>query len=257
MPERKNYKMLPFPRERGVIADAGWLDARRHLVYGLLETDVTCVRRFIRERKADGENLSFTGFIVKCLAKAIETHPMTHAFRDWLGRLIIFDDVDVVTMIETEKNGVALPHIIRAANRKSFQEISAEIHAIQSRPMQSEQKRGINRLAPYAPGLLRRAFFRVLLKNPFWVRKFTGTTILTSVGMFGKGTAWGIAFLPWYTTGVTVGGIAEKPAWIGGRVEPREYLSVTLTFDHDIVDGAPAARFANTFKEYVESGYGS
>src|SRR6266508_3739292 len=126
MSDTKGFKVVSFSRDRGVITDAGWLDSRRHLVYGLLEIDVTCVRQSIRERKATGENLSFTGFIVKCLAQAIETHPMSHAFRDWLGRLVIFDDVDVVTMIETEKDGVALPHIVRAANRKSFQEISAE-----------------------------------------------------------------------------------------------------------------------------------
>jgi len=249
-----SFTVLPFPRQRGVIVDAGWLDARRHLVYGLLEIDVTRARQYIRARKAEGDNLSFTAFIVKCLADAVKSHPMAHALRDWRGRLVIFDDVDVVTMIETEKNGVALPHVVRGANRKSFQEISAEIRAIQARPRRSEQTHGINKLGPYMPGFLRRLFFSILLKNPFWIQKFTGTTILTSVGMFGKGSAWGIAFLPWYSMGVTVGGIAEKPAWLQGKVEPREYLSVTLTFDHDVVDGAPAARFGNTFKELVEAG---
>lgn len=36
----------------------------------------------------------------------------------------------------------------------------------------------------------------------------------------------------------------------------REYLNVTLDFDHDIVDGAPAARFGQRFRELVESGHG-
>ncbi len=36
----------------------------------------------------------------------------------------------------------------------------------------------------------------------------------------------------------------------------REYPSVTVCFDHDIIDGAPAARFAQRFKELIESGYG-
>ena len=43
---------------------------------------------------------------------------------------------------------------------------------------------------------------------------------------------------------VALGGIAQKPGVVDGRVEIREYLSVTLSFDHDILDGAPAARFA-------------
>jgi pyruvate/2-oxoglutarate dehydrogenase complex dihydrolipoamide acyltransferase (E2) component len=43
---------------------------------------------------------------------------------------------------------------------------------------------------------------------------------------------------------------------VDGRIEIREYLCMTLCFDHDVVDGAPAARFTARFKELVESGYG-
>ena len=40
------------------------------------------------------------------------------------------------------------------------------------------------------------------------------------------------------------------------RIEIREYLSLTVSFDHDIIDGAPAARFTERFKDLIESGYG-
>ncbi|MFN2167693.1 MAG: 2-oxo acid dehydrogenase subunit E2, partial [Anaerolineae bacterium] len=36
----------------------------------------------------------------------------------------------------------------------------------------------------------------------------------------------------------------------------REFLSLTMSFDHDIVDGAPAARFARRFTELLEQGWG-
>ena len=41
-----------------------------------------------------------------------------------------------------------------------------------------------------------------------------------------------------------------------GDLEAHEHLCLTLSFDHDIVDGAPAARFAQHLKELLESGYG-
>lgn len=41
-----------------------------------------------------------------------------------------------------------------------------------------------------------------------------------------------------------------------GRIEIREYLSLTLSFNHDVIDGAPAARFAQRLKELIESAYG-
>jgi pyruvate/2-oxoglutarate dehydrogenase complex dihydrolipoamide acyltransferase (E2) component len=59
-----------------------------------------------------------------------------------------------------------------------------------------------------------------------------------------------------HTLDVALGGIAEKPGVIDGRIEIREYLCLTLCFDHDIIDGAPAARFTQRFKELIESGYG-
>jgi hypothetical protein len=36
----------------------------------------------------------------------------------------------------------------------------------------------------------------------------------------------------------------------------REILSLTLVFDHDVIDGAPAARFTHRLVELIESGYG-
>lgn len=51
---------------------------------------------------------------------------------------------------------------------------------------------------------------------------------------------------------MTVGGLAQKPGVHEGQIAIREYLSLTLSFDHDIVDGAPAARFAKDFKELLE-----
>ena len=50
--------------------------------------------------------------------------------------------------------------------------------------------------------------------------------------------------------------MAWKPAVIEGRIEPREILNLTVMFDHDVVDGAPATRFVKRLVELIESGYG-
>jgi pyruvate/2-oxoglutarate dehydrogenase complex dihydrolipoamide acyltransferase (E2) component len=73
--------------------------------------------------------------------------------------------------------------------------------------------------------------------------------------MFGEGGGWGIPLVP-ATLMLTLGGIAEKPGIVDGRIEPREYLSLTISLDHDIIDGAPAARFAARLKALIECGYG-
>jgi pyruvate/2-oxoglutarate dehydrogenase complex dihydrolipoamide acyltransferase (E2) component len=55
---------------------------------------------------------------------------------------------------------------------------------------------------------------------------------------------------------LTLGGICEKPGVENHRVEVREYLSVTVSFDHDVIDGAPAARFTQRLRKLIESGFG-
>jgi pyruvate/2-oxoglutarate dehydrogenase complex dihydrolipoamide acyltransferase (E2) component len=237
--------------------DAGRLGRRRHIVHGLLELDVTEARRHIRAHKIEtGETLSFTAFVIACLAKAVDTNKEVHAYLDLWNRLVIFDDVNVNTMIETQSGGqkVPIPHIIKAANRRTFREIHEEIRAVQARPASSGESRFMRWFLPL-PWFVRRFFYWVVTKNPHLSRDYASSVMVTAVGMFGKGGGWGIPVANFALT-VTLGGIAEKPGVVDGRVEVREYLHVTLSFDHDVIDGAPAARFARQFSQLVESGYG-
>ena len=252
------FHVLPFPRERQVVVDSLEIGARRHIVHGLLEVDVTKARQLIRAHQAKtGETLSFTAFIVACTARALDAHKSVQAYRDWRNRLIVFDDVDVVVMIEATVDRVAIPHIVRAANTKSFRAIHDEIRAVQSKPTRSAQESGrLARLGWIVPSFVRKFFIRLFMRNPQWMKNFGGTVVITSVGMFGRGGGWGVGMLPMHTLGLTLGGIVEKPGVVDGRIEIREYLDLTISVDHDIVDGAPAARFARALVELIERGYG-
>lgn len=251
---RPSFEVRPFPRERHDVVDALEVGVRRHMVHALLELDVTRARERIRERGAtEGERLSFTAFVVASLARAIEADKRLHAYRDWRGRLVLFDEVDVVTLVESEVDGVAIPHVIRAANRRSVHEIHREIRRIQVEPAASAQRSGaLMRLSRVVPGVLRRLFLRVLRREPRWLKRTAGTTLVTAVGMFGMGGGWVVGIVPLHTLALTVGGITRKPGVVDGRVEVREYLALTASIDHDIVDGAPAARFAKRLREIVE-----
>jgi pyruvate/2-oxoglutarate dehydrogenase complex dihydrolipoamide acyltransferase (E2) component len=248
------FEVRPFPRARHDIVDALEVGVRRHMVHALLELDVTEARRHLRDRDAaPGERLSFTAFLVASLARAIDADRRLHACRDWRGRLVLFDEVDVVTLIESEVDAVAIPHVIRAANRRTVVDIHVEIRRVQAEPASSAQRSGmLARLSAFVPGLVRRLFLRALRRSPRWLKRTAGTTLVTSVGMFGAGGGWAVGIVPLHTLCLTVGGVTVKPGVVDGRVEPRELLAVTVTFDHDVVDGAPAARFARRLREVVE-----
>ncbi len=87
-------------------------------------------------------------------------------------------------------------------------------------------------------------------------KNLAGTVGLTAVGMFGKGAGWGILPANAHPLWMTVGGIGEKPGVVDGHIAIRDYLSLTISFDHNIIDGAPAARFTERLKDLIESGYG-
>jgi len=50
---------------------------------------------------------------------------------------------------------------------------------------------------------------------------------------------------------ITVGGLATKPCYVDGRLQARELLDLTISVDHAVIDGAPAARFARRLSELI------
>ena len=253
--EEREFDLRRFPPEREIVVDAGYLAGGRHIIYALFEVDVSDARQMINELSiAAGQKISFTAFIVASFAQAIKANPQAHSFLDWRRRLVTFHDVDVVTMIESESGAVAIPHIIRSANRKTVLKISDEIRYIQARPRSSPQAGRLVKSAPRLPRFVRLLFFRILKLNPSRLKQLAGTVVVTSVGMFGRGGGWGIGFLPTHNLGITVGGISQKPGVKDGDILVREILNLTISFDHDIIDGAPAARFANTLTGIIENG---
>lgn len=256
-PLNDDYEIQPFPRSRQLLLDAGWNARRRHMIHGFLELDVTVPRERIRQHEArTGERLSFTAFIAACLGQAVDADRSVQAYRDWRNRLVIFDEVDATLGVEVEHEGRKIPmmHILRGINRRTCFELHQEVRSVQSNPGRS-QGMGFIRYFPYLPAFVRRLAYLIVERNPRWMKRTGGTVGLTSVGMFGTRSGWGLG-MPIHSLAVMVGGIAQKPGVVEGRIEAREYLDLTLSFDHNVVDGAPAARFAQRFAELVESGYG-
>ena len=254
------FRVVRLARAQQQMDDWLTVAARRHTMHALLELDVTDSRRRIRERRAEtGEPLTFTAFIVACLARAIDEDKTLHAHRRG-NELVLFDDVDVTVAVEHTVEGakIPLPHIVRAANRKSTAQISREIGDARAGELPYALARRALPLWLVVPGPIRRLVWSRWLADPWRRKRLTGTTFVSAVGMFGKGTAWGIPQAQNYTLGLTVGGIARKPGVVGTddgeRIEPREFLSLTLSIDHGIVEGAPAARFTKRLKELIEGG---
>jgi pyruvate/2-oxoglutarate dehydrogenase complex dihydrolipoamide acyltransferase (E2) component len=235
----------------------------RHWIYGLIEVDVTLSRRLIKEYEARSEEeLSFTGFLTYCLARAVDEDKQVHSYLKGWRQLVIFEDVDVLLMIERQMGEIRAPmgHVVRAADRKSYMEINQEIRAVQNRPV--PPNKGVPPLMkrlmqlPWPFPRLFISLIRIYMRlNPEGMAAKGGTVGITAVGMFGEHSGWGIT-PNGHTLDLIVGSISRKPAIVEERIEPREILNLTVVFDHDVVDGAPAARFVERLLDLIESGAG-
>jgi pyruvate/2-oxoglutarate dehydrogenase complex dihydrolipoamide acyltransferase (E2) component len=258
-----SYRVVEIPparRNTHNYLDLYWW---KHSIYALLEVDVTAARQFIEEYEAQtGEALSFTGYLAFCLGRAVDEDKSVQAYPKGRKHLVIFDDVDVFLPVERLLGAAhaAIPYIIRGANNKSYLEIHREIRAFQTQPVQpGGGMPAAFRILMSAPWPLPRLFIRLIRavsrRDPTRSVTAAGTVGVTALGMAGRGEGWGLAPAG-QSVLLIVGGIARKPAVIEERVEPRHMLDLTVAFDHDVVDGAPAARFVKRLVELIESGYG-
>lgn len=263
MAKDKGYRTISMSPGRRMQADGVRSGTIQGAIHGLIEVDVTRARQLIREHQArTGERLSFTAFAIACLARAVAENPRVQAYRDWRNRLVVFDDVDVNAMVEGDAGDgekVVMALFIRAANKKTLRQIHEDIRAFQKQETTRSFFK-VMRLLMALPGPVRRAFYASVSRSPHMHKKGLGTVAMSSVGMFGgpgRGSVggWGIP-VSHHTLAVTLGGIGCRQVLVDAVPQEREFLCVTISVDHAIVDGAPAARFAARFRELLESAYG-
>ncbi|GAA0927749.1 hypothetical protein GCM10009554_08860 [Kribbella koreensis] len=255
--KRAAERIVKVPWVRRLVIDAGRASRRRHSIHGLFEVDVTAARKALRTQLRDtGEQMSFTAFVVSCVARAVAAEPAVQAYRNLRGREVIFSQVDVGLPVEVELDGVpfAFTHVLRDAGRRSVRELHDEIRAVHADPNRSPSVRKSNWARAYLllPAFVRTGLLGALHRFPHRQRAIAGTVGVSAVGMFAGGGGWGIGF-QLHTLAVVVGGITVRPVLAGGRLVDREWLQLTVSVDHDVVDGAPAARFVNRLRALLSA----
>ena len=275
------YEELPYPIWRKLGEDTVRLGKARHHIPVLLEVDVTEAKAALARRKQQGgPDVSFTAWAVKCIALAASEHRRVHAVRRrgpgglGRGRLVLFRDVDVSLAVyrrpagDEEGERIPMPFVVRKVNEKGLEELAEEIREAQSRPLTEEQQwmdpatdvppPWAARLGLAAPRQLRDwLFWNRLLGDPLRVKKTMGTVMVTSLPLTSKsgGGAWGIP-VGFHPLAVALGAVGRRPGLVGDRVEPRDVLSMTVLFDHDVVDGMPVALFLRRLSDLMEKAFG-
>ena len=251
MPKEKKFSKRKISANRMILADYNAVASSMPMVYGLIEIDVTDALAKIDEiKEKQNYKISMTAFTAKCLSQCVAENRALNTFRK--GRkFIVFDEIDISIIIEiTTKSGKKVPYnyVIRNVDTKSVRTITDEIRSYQDKVIEEREQlsRGQTKytsLYTLLPRFFRKWIIKKMITNPFRLKKLAGTVGLTSMGMFIKGQGgWLIPFRD-KTMNVSTGGIKDVAKFRDGKVVERKLLCTAFLVDHDIIDGAPGARF--------------
>ena len=214
-------KIVPLQGMRKSIAEhmRGSLARTAPLSY-FLEVDVTEVQRLRRETSREsGKVITLAHALIMACAGALRRVP-AHNSVLVDGKVLYFDEVNIGLAVALDE-GLIVP-VIRNVQDKNIFEVSDEVHDLAVRARE-------NRLSP---------------------DEVVGGTFTISV----LGTVDG--FTPILNAGQSsilgVGRPVAKPVVRGGEVVVRDMLTVSLTSDHQVIDGAVAAAFLRRLQGLIE-----
>lgn len=250
----KAYKKVPLSIGRQMVAVSASVTKEKNTIHSMTEVDITVPRLLIKDYYEKTRiKLSFTAYILTCLATTISKYPQFNSFIK--GRkLVLLDDITISVLIEREIAGenVPEPFGILQAQKKNFLQIHQEIRKTQKENYSQLESLTDKKWLSLVPNSILKLLIRIADKNMHMAKKY-GKIAVTAIGMHCKEPIW---FIPHGSATVllTIGSINKKVIELDNQFVSREHLCLTVSFDHDIIDGAPAARFMKDLINEIKCG---
>ncbi|MBC8447464.1 MAG: 2-oxo acid dehydrogenase subunit E2 [Chloroflexi bacterium] len=171
-----------------------------------------------------GFNVGYNDLLIKLAARALREFPYVNVRLE--GEAIRhLQEIHVALAVDTDR-GLLVP-VIRNADRKGVTEIAGELRELVARAREGKA----------LPDELTGSTFTITNLGMHEIDAFTPIINLPEAAILG------------------VGRIKAKPAVVDGEMGIRQMMWLSLTFDHRLVDGAPAARFLQRIKQLIEEPY--
>ncbi|MFB0567866.1 MAG: dihydrolipoamide acetyltransferase family protein [Candidatus Bathyarchaeia archaeon] len=169
----------------------------------------------------EGTQVSYTDILVKAVAKALEEHRILNSTLE-RSQIKIYEDINIGVAVATEK-GLVVP-VIHNANKKPLLQIASTLKELVEKTREGK-----------------------LTKEDVT----GGTFTITNLGMYGVEVFIPIINPPEAAI-LGVGKVAEKPVIVNKEMQIKPIMYLSLSYDHRIVDGAPAAQFLQKVKQILE-----
>jgi pyruvate dehydrogenase E2 component (dihydrolipoamide acetyltransferase) len=172
-------------------------------------------------RRQDPE-ITYTDFVARAVVKALKENPLLNSV--WVGEIVYAaDDVNLGIAVSSEE-GLVVP-VIQNSDKKTIPELARARKELVSRARQGKA----------------------------FAQDFVGGTFtITNLGMFGVDYFTPIINPPENAI-LGIGEVREKPAVCEGKIQARVFMPLSLSFDHRVVDGAPAAIFLKRVREMLQT----
>lgn len=189
-----------------------------------MEVDVTELVRMREKLKASERKVSYTDMLIKITSAALRDVPVLNS--SWTEEgVFIKQDINIGMAVALDE-GLIVP-VVRNADGLSLEAVHVRTREL----IEKVQKGGLEQTEMEG-----------------------GTFTITNLGMFDIDSFTAIINQP--ESGIlAVGRIKETPVAVNGAVEIRPLMTLSLTYDHRVVDGAPAAKFLQQLKRYIENPY--
>jgi pyruvate dehydrogenase E2 component (dihydrolipoamide acetyltransferase) len=217
---------LPLSGLRGIIAERlsqSWRE--RPQVTLTTEADATNLvaarQQLNAELAAQNEKISYNALLVRLVARALAEHPDINVQLTDTG-LQTLSDINIGLAVDTER-GLLVP-VVRDVSGKSLRQINEEINTLAERAIKGRS----------LPDELSGGTFTITNLGAYEIDAFTPLINPPECAILG------------------VGRIVSKPVGLNGQIVLRDMLALSLSFDHRLVDGAPAARFLQRVKQLIE-----
>lgn len=184
--------------------------------------NLLAARKELNDQANGAFKLSVNDFVIKAAAMALKAYPAANV--SWTDSAVLqYKHADISVAVATP-NGLITP-IIKKAEQKGLQQISDEMKSLAARAREGKLK----------------------------PEEFQGGSFsISNLGMFGV-TEFNAIVNPPQSCILAVGAGIERPVVVGGKVEIRTVMNVTLSTDHRSVDGAVGAEWLQYFKRYIEN----
>lgn len=216
--------MKPMSTTRRKIAEHMSQSARSVARVGLtLEADATALSDWREHLDAEGIHASYNVLLAKLVAVALREFPYMNAQLVDDQTILEIDEINIGIAVDGER-GLLVP-VLRQVDKKEVVKLQKEYDALTDRA-----RLGKSILADLEGGT-----FTITNLGALEIEQFMPVINLPECAILG------------------VGAILKKPVVVDEQIQIRPMMTLTLAFDHRLVDGAPAARFLQRVKHLVQS----